>query len=235
MSQLKYLQEAQAFIRDALNLIRHGAKEARVRDNFTSYLRHMFPPDTKWVDRHIQEAETPVRLNRQGRLVSGFIDNCIDYIAIEYEKDLNKQAVFDEGLRQVKEYTAAFLNQGVDKDIVVGILSDTLNWYVYKVEGLLLSLGNYTDDNIKLRQVDELHIKDDSPVSAERLLEFLRKHLGKVGGRELTAEALSKDFGLDSKYTGPYITAILEYVDTSISNNREYYTLLRPCGVLSLM
>lgn len=88
MSNLKYINKTRQFIHDALNLIASGAKESRVRENFTSYLRLMFPPEIKWVDKHISQGETSVRLNRKGHIVSGFIDNCIDNIAIEYEKNL---------------------------------------------------------------------------------------------------------------------------------------------------
>lgn len=127
MPQLSYIDQARAFIRDAMALISAGARESRIRENFTSYLRLMFPAGTKWVDTHINQGETTVRLNRHGSDVAGFIDNCIDNIAIEYEKNLSVRSVFEEGLRQVREYCAAFANKGVDKDIIVGILSDTIN------------------------------------------------------------------------------------------------------------
>lgn len=226
MPQLSYIDQARAFIHDAMALISAGARESRIRENFTSYLRLMFPAGTRWVDTHINQGETTVRLNRHGSDVAGFIDNCIDNIAIEYEKNLSVRSVFEEGLRQVREYCAAFANKGVDKDIIVGILSDTINWYVYKIQGTLPGDGIYTQDNISLTLVDELHVADNSVLSAEKLLLFLQKNLGKIGGRELTAEALSKDFGIDSIYTVRYVSDIIGYVNDSISKNPGYYSLI---------
>lgn len=81
---MSYISQTKEFITQAKSLIDSGAIETRVRENFASYLRTMFPPDTKWVDEHIKHGEEHVRLNRHGVTVSGFIDN----IVIEYEKNM---------------------------------------------------------------------------------------------------------------------------------------------------
>lgn len=47
---MSYISQTKEFIAQAKSLIDSGAIEARVRENFASYLRTMFPPDTKWVD-----------------------------------------------------------------------------------------------------------------------------------------------------------------------------------------
>lgn len=226
MPELKYINRTRQFIHDALELIRSGAKESRIRENFTSYLRLMFAPDVKWVDKHIVQGETSIRLNRKGHLVSGFIDNCIDNIAIEYEKNLSIKSVFDEGHRQVREYCAAFANNGTSLDILTGILSDTLNWFVYAIKDNGLVPGQYTQDNIELQLIDELHVTDNSELSAINLINFLTKHLGQVGGRELSATALSNDFGLNSKYTSHYISSVVDYVNLQIQKNPNYYSLI---------
>lgn len=226
MSNLIYINKTRQFIQDALNLIASGAKESRIRENFTSYLRLMFPPEFKWVDKHIVQGETSVRLKRQGHLVSGFIDNCIDNIAIEYEKNLSIKNVFEEGFRQVREYCAAFANEGADINILTGVLSDTLNWYVYKVKDFDIRCGEFTQDNIVLELIDELHIVDDTDLSAINLNRFLTKYLGQVGGRELSADALSNDFGLNSKYTKYYVTSIVDFVHQQIERNAGYYSLI---------
>lgn len=75
---MSYISQTKEFIAQAKSLIDSGAIEARVRENFASYLRTMFPPDTKWVDEHIKHGVT----------VSGFIDNCFANTAIEYEKNM---------------------------------------------------------------------------------------------------------------------------------------------------
>ena len=48
---------AKQFISKALALHNEHANETRVRDNFTSYLRNMFPDNPKWVNYHIEGAE----------------------------------------------------------------------------------------------------------------------------------------------------------------------------------
>ena len=127
---MSYNQVAQDFIAKAKQLIAAHSNETIIRDNFTSYLRNMFPTSSKWVSYHIEGAETHVHLLRNNRTISGFIDNCIDSIAIEYEKNLSIKTIFDEGYRQVKEYCAALVRENVSMDMILGVLSDTLNWYV---------------------------------------------------------------------------------------------------------
>ena len=186
---MNYIAQTKEFITQAMSLINSGAIEARVRENFASYLRTMFPPNTKWVDEHIKHGEEHVRLNRHGVTVSGFIDNCIANTAIEYEKNLNIQTVFQEGYRQVKEYCAAFVREGVDFNIIQGVLSDTLNWYVYKVEpNPSIDRSDYNENNIELTVVAELHIADSTDATAQTTLNFLSKYLGREGGRFISAE-----------------------------------------------
>ena len=84
------IEYARQFILKAQKLQNEHANETIIRDNFTSYLRNMFPENTKWVNYHIEGAETHIHLVRNNRPVSGFIDNCIDSTAIEYEKDLKE-------------------------------------------------------------------------------------------------------------------------------------------------
>lgn len=225
---MSYIAQAKEFITQAKSLIDNGAIEARVRENFTSYLRTMFPPDTKWVDEHIRHGEERVRLNRNGVTVTGFIDNCIANTAIEYEKNLNIQAVFQEGYRQVKEYCAAFVREGVDFNIIQGVLSDTLNWYVYKVEpNPSINRSDYNENNIELSVVAELHISESTEVVARTTLDFLSKYLGREGGRLLSAERLAIDFGLNSRFSQEYIRCFEEYVNVHIEKKPNYFNMLR--------
>ena len=221
-----YLSNASDFIRDALRLISENSRESRIRENFTSYLRLMFPQGTKWIDRHVNQGETPVKLKRNRISVSGFIDNCIDSTIIEYEKNLSVKSVFGEGLRQVREYCASYANNGVSTDMVTGVLSDTLNWYIYKIDPNSITPGNYSVDNISLRLIDQLHLTDSSIDSAERLLAFLSKHLGHIGGRQLTAKDLANDFGLESRYISAYLNGIVAYVNSRMEAEPDYYALI---------
>lgn len=225
---MSYIAQTKEFITQAKSLIDNGAIEARVRENFTSYLRTMFPPDTKWIDEHIKHGEEHVRLSRHGVTVSGFIDNCIANTAIEYEKNLKIQTVFQEGYRQVKEYCAAFVREGVDFNIIQGVLSDTLNWYVYKVEpNPLIDRSDYNEDNIELSIVDELHISECTDAIAQATLDFLSKYLGREGGRLISAERLAVDFGLKSKFSQEYLNCFEEYVNAQIEKKPDYFKMLK--------
>lgn len=225
---MNYIAQTKEFITQANSLVSSGAIEARVRENFASYLRTMFPPNTKWVDEYIKHGEEHVRLNRHGVTVSGFIDNCIANTAIEYEKNLNIQSVFQEGYRQVKEYCAAFVREGVDFNIIQGVLSDTLNWYVYKVEpNLSIDRSDYNENNIELTVVAELHITNCTDAIAQSTLDFLSKYLGREGGRLISAERLAVDFGLNSKFSQEYLRCFEEYVNNQIEKKPSYFKMLR--------
>lgn len=220
-------EHARRFISRALILQNEHANETRIRDNFTSYLRSMFPDNPKWVNYHIEGAETHVHLVRQNRQVSGFIDNCIDSIAIEYEKNLSIDSIFDEGYRQVKEYCAALVRDHIPFELIQGVLSDTLRWHVYEIvpkSGLLID--NYTADNIILNEISSFDASQDGENVANDFLRFLEKTLGRQGGRTITAKRLAEDFGLQSIYSERYRTAIHEYVSRKIEANPSYYNLV---------
>ena len=224
---MNYIQVAQEFIIKAQQLVGAHSNETKIRDNFTSYLRNMFPASSKWVSYHIQGAETHVHLIRNSRTITGFIDNCIDSIAIEYEKNLTIKAIFDEGYRQVKEYCAALVRENVSKDIILGVLSDTLNWYVYAIEpDNSLKIEDYNQDTITLREVARLNITQNNERQASDLLIFLERYLGREGARVISADNLVDDFGLQSTFTQGYIHDIENFIELKISRNPTYYQMI---------
>ena len=224
---MSYIQVAQEFIIKAQQLIDAHSNESKIRDNFTSYLRNMFPSSSKWVSYHIEGAETHVHLIRNNRTISGFIDNCIDSIAIEYEKDLTIKAIFDEGYRQVKEYCAALVREEVSMDMILGVLSDTLNWYIYVIEpDSSLDIAGYNEDTIKLKEVARLNITQSDERQAADLLLFLQRYLGREGAREISADNLADDFGLQSTFTQDYIKDIDNFIDSKIERNPDYYQMI---------
>ena len=221
------VEYAKQFISKALALHKEYANETRVRDNFTSYLRNMFPDNPKWVNYHIEGAETHVHLVRGNRQISGFIDNCIDSIAIEYEKNLLIPSVFDEGYRQIKEYCAALVREGISFQLIQGVLSDTLHWYVYEIvptPGLLID--SYNVDNIVLKEISSFDASSSDTRTVEDFLRFLETYLGRQGGRVITAKRLAEDFGLQSIYSEKYREAIKNYVNKKINNNPTYYKMV---------
>ena len=224
---MSYIQVAQEFIRKAQQLVAEHSNETKIRDNFTSYLRNMFPDSSKWVSYHIEGAETHVHLIRKNRTISGFIDNCIDSIAIEYEKNLTIKSIFDEGYRQVKEYCSALVRENVSMDLILGVLSDTLNWYVYTIEpDSSLNIVDYNQDTIKLKEVARLNITENDERQAADLLLFLQRYLGREGAREITANNLADDFGLQSTFSQGYIHDIENYIDSNITHNPVYYQMI---------
>lgn len=228
MIDKQHIQKAKECISTALQMQANRETESRLRENFTSYLRLMFPADTKWVEEHIRRGEHRVKMERDNRKVSGFIDNFVASTAIEYEKNLTVRSIFDEGFRQVREYCATLVKDGYDKHIVQGVLSDTLNWYVYAVgNDDSLAPSEYTQNNIKLKEIARLNITTADDESAEQLIVFLSKHLGRVGGRSLNAQSLAADFGLDSKFAEPYIKNVIDYIDTQVTACPEYFKMIK--------
>lgn len=224
---MKYIQVAQEFIIKAQQLVDAHSNETKIRDNFTSYLRNMFPASSKWVSYHIQGAETHVHLIRKNKTISGFIDNCIDSIAIEYEKNLTIKSIFDEGYRQVKEYCAALVREGISIDMILGVLSDTLNWYVYAIElDSSISIEDYNQDTIKLKEVARLNITQNDERQAADLLIFLERYLGREGARAISADNLADDFGLQSTFTQDYIHDIENFIESKINRNPSYYQMI---------
>ncbi len=222
---IKYAKE---FISKALALRDSHQKEDILRYNQVSYLKLMFDPNTKWVRDHIDGSEKSVHLIRGNRHVVGFVDSCIDSIAIEYERDLRVQTIFDEGFRQVKEYCASLVRDHVDINMIIGILSDTLSWHVYSVNPTPgLPVESYNEDNIELIEIDNLDVKKPSDKDALLLLDFLPKYLGRVESRFVTGANLYKDFGLTSEYSSPYLQEISVFVREAISARPDYFQMVQ--------
>lgn len=223
-----YIEIVKRFVTEAKRLMAASANETKIRDNFTSYLRQMFPTDTKWVSCHISGAETHVHLLRNNRTISGFIDNCIDSTAIEYEKNISIPNIYEEGFRQVKEYCAALIRDNVPIEMVIGVLSDTLRWKVYEVVPVPgRHYSDYNEENIELTEIASFDASfglDDRKATDFRL--FLQKYLGKIGGRQISANKLAEDFGLQSIYSKQYRKAIKEYVEGQIQGKPEYYSMI---------
>ena len=74
----------------------------------------------------MEGTETHVRFSAGHRNREGFVDAVVGKTAIEYEKNLTLQVIFDEGYHQVKEYCAALYNIGIPEAEILGVLSDTV-------------------------------------------------------------------------------------------------------------
>ena len=179
-----------------------GKSEAVLRSAFLSALRAVFPDneDTLWINHYVEGTEALTKIAGSGGAeLARFIDNLVGSTTIEYEADLRITAKRDEGYKQVKEHAAGRMRHGIPPSQIRGILSDTVDWYAYDVQ---LAPGidpkACTPDDVILVTTDQLELPDDSPASAERFFQFIRKYLAREQSRPLRADYLALDIGLES-------------------------------------
>ncbi|GGE36074.1 BseRI endonuclease [Pullulanibacillus camelliae] len=217
------LDEVISFVERAIYLIDFkNAKEDVVRHNFTSYLSRIFHPKPPfWVTQHISGGESLAKFEKDGVERRGFIDNLVGLTVIEYEKDLRVTEIFNEGFDQVKKYCAAKINEGEPKDLVIGILSDSVRWYAYRVSKVNLDKKRIGADDVTLEKIDEIEVQP-TKVSAKNLIIFLQTYLGRVGARPLNANSLAEDFGFESPFSQDYVKNITSLVQTAVNSNEEY-------------
>ena len=199
------IQQAREAIRRCRDLREIGSVEAVLRSEFQSRLRLIFQSeeDEKWLNHYSAGTEAKTKVASKGSIVANrFIDNLVGSTTIEYEADLRRTAKFNEGFKQVREHAAGLVRSGTPASQVRGILSDTVDWYAYDVVlAADVDPAFSTLDDISLIQIEELHLESDGEVFAQRLIQFVRKHLAREQSRPLRAIFLALDLGLDS---GPY-------------------------------
>ena len=194
--------QTRELIRRCLQLRESHVNEAVLRSEIVSRLRLIFtqPEDESWINHYSRgtEARTSVRLTT-GATARRFIDNLVGSTTIEYEADLRMTAKKLEGCGQVKEHVAGLIRSGSPPSQVRGVLSDTVEWYVYDV--VLESdipAQSCTADDVTLTLIDSLLLEIDDEPTAERFFNFIRRHLAREQSRPLVATLLTTDLGLDS-------------------------------------
>ncbi len=199
---IENIEQTRETIRRCRALRDAGKVEAVLRSELQSSLRVIFsaPEDQLWIDHYVEGTESHTKVGKaSGAIADRFIDNLVGSTTIEYESDLRNTAKRDEGFRQVRDHAAGLIRNGVAVSQVRGILSDTVEWYAYDAE---LASGvdpaRCTPDDLSLVAVDELQLPGDDEDSAERLIQFLRKHLAREQSRFLGASLLAFDLGLGS-------------------------------------
>lgn len=222
------LKDIKNFIKSANQLIDEGANEQVVRDNFTSQLRTIYPKIPKWIIEHILGGETALKSYKSDKVSTGFVDNLVGLTPIEYEKDLRKQDVFKVGYSQVKEYSAALLNEGYNSKDIIGVLSDTIRWYAYKIE--------IRDDEIKspakqedvvLTELECIDISDSTDHSVRLFDNFVNKYLKRIGSRPLSAESIARDLGFDSRFCRKHLQGLKTLVQNAFATNEEHADLIK--------
>jgi len=130
------IEAAQQMISRCTRLRNEGRPEAVLRSELASRLRQIFtePADQSWIDHYTEGTEASTRIARHdGGVSPRFIDNLIRSTVIEYEPDLRLEARWNQGYQQVREYAAGTIRSGTSVSQVRGILSDTVNWYIFDV------------------------------------------------------------------------------------------------------
>lgn len=221
------LQSARKMISRCIRLREIGKSEAVLRGELASWLRQIFPDDSAvaWINHYSEGTEAVTRINRSnGALAYRFIDNLVHSTTIEYERDLRKEACWNEGYRQVHEHIAGLLRSGTPCSQARGVLSDTVDWHVFDVElahGIEPAVCRPED--VSLSEIETLKLVNADEASAQRLIEFIRRHLAREQSRPLTAKFIENDIGLESPVYNQHsetLSQLVEYArdnDTSVS------------------
>lgn len=217
------------FVEHAQALINEGAVEDRIRHYLSSRLASIFPDYPWWVQAHIQGTEEHVHFSTARGNRDGFVDAVVGKTAIEYEKNLTIQGIFDEGYYQVKEYSAALCNIGIPEAEVLGVLSDTVRWYGYTVqitsepaEGRLLG-----PDNIELEQIAFVDLSIGTNEEYTRFEQFIGHFLARDESRILNAKTLATDFGVESSFYRETIGVFSETIQRAMEEKPDYAELIK--------
>ena len=216
------------FAINAQALIDAGAVEDSIRHYLSSRLVSIFPDYPWWVQAHMQGTEEHVRFSSALGNRDGFVDAVVGKTAIEYEKNLAIQNVFSDGYHQVKEYSAALCNIGIPEAEVLGVLSDTVRWYGYrvhivgeKIEGRLLG-----PDDVNLEQTVFIDLSIGTDEEFSRFEQFISQFMARDKSRILNANTLVMDFGVDSSFYRSYIEAFSEAVRMAMEDKPDYAQLI---------
>lgn len=229
-AELDY-EAARDFFMQAGHDIQDSSKENPLRYLFCTRLPTMFPSKPWWIDEHARKAEANETYNVDNTRRSGFADVLIGHTAVEYEKDLTQSSIFDHGYTQVEDYCAGLLNKNVDRTNIVGILSDTVHWYAYRVEieydgRPIAENGLWGRHDLELCEIDRLDMTDTSDENLGRFERFINKYYGRIGSKQLTSKALVSDFGLYSGSTKTRTDAIRDLVVAACKQNPGYARLI---------
>lgn len=222
-------EQLRDFAVHAQALINEGAVEDRIRHYLSSRLVSIFPEYPWWVQAHMQGTEEHVHFSSARGNRDGFVDAVVGKTAIEYEKNLTIQGIFAEGYHQVKEYSAALCNIGIPESEVLGVLSDTVRWYGYRVriidepvEGRLLG-----PDNVELEQTTFVDLSVGTDDEFARFEQFIEQFMARDESRLLNAKTLATDFGVESSFYRETIGVISETIQRAMQEKPDYTDLIK--------
>ena len=222
-------EQLRDFAIQAQALVDEGAVEDRIRHYLSSRLVSIFPEYPWWVQAHMQGTEEHVHFSSARGNRDGFVDAVVGKTAIEYEKNLTIQGIFAEGYHQVKEYSAALCNIGIPETEVLGVLSDTVRWYGYRVqltgepaEGRLLG-----PDNVQLEQIAFVDLSVGTDEEFTRFEQFINQFMARDESRLLNAKTLTTDFGVESNFYRETIGVFSETIQRAMAEKPDYADLIK--------
>lgn len=222
-------EQLRDFAIHAQALINEGAVEDRIRHYLSSRLVSIFPEHPWWVQAHMQGIEEHVHFSSARGNRDGFVDAVVGKTAIEYEKNLTIQGIFAEGYHQVKEYSAALCNIGIPETEVLGVLSDTVRWYGYRVqiiseptEGRLLG-----PDNLELEQTAFVDLSVGTDEEFTRFEQFIEQFMARDESRLLNAKTLAADFGVESSFYHETIGDFTTTIQRAMEEKPDYADLIK--------
>lgn len=221
-------ERLRAFAHDAQAMISRGDVEDRLRHFLSASLPAIFPDSPWWVQAHALGSEEHVRFTTyHGTARGGFVDTVIGKTAVEYEKNLNRQTIFDEGYHQVKEYCAALHNMGIHENEILGVLSDTVRWHGYTVRITGEPDTLLGPDDVELTEVTHIDLSLGSEEEFQRFEVFVERFFNRDQSRLLRALTLSMDFGVDSRFYHEHIGAIENIISRAMAEKPDYANLIK--------
>ncbi len=228
MSDEFSIPAAKKFLEEAASLIKKGVLEDVLRSRLTSHMPLIFPDQPSWVTHHGLGTERHLKFGTKTQNAGGFVDSLVGLTAIEYEKDLASSRLLTHGLDQVKDYCAGLLNAGHPRDLIVGVLSDTVRWRAYRIADVKAKQTGeqYGREHLSLDELEAFDFSAAGDREARLLVSFLLRHLGREGARPLSAEVLARDLGFDSVFCQRHVTGAQGLVTKAFTSNRKYADLI---------
>jgi methylase of polypeptide subunit release factors len=223
--------QGKAFLKEASYLIRAGKAEDVLRHALSAKLPLMFPDQPWWTKAHVTGTESLSKFHELGAKKHGFVDVLVGATVIEYERNLHALGTFAHGLHQVKQYCAGQLNAGTPRDLLVGVLSDTVRWHAFGISDVkelsaVPDATSFGPEHIELVEIESCDLSAAGDVEAKKLGAFLVRHLGREGGRLLAALTLAKDLGFNSPFCQAHVQPIDALVDHAFSHDPTYASLI---------
>lgn len=219
------------FLKEACNLISEGKKEDVLRHALSAKLPLMFPDQPWWTKAHVTGTESLAKFHELGAKKHGFVDVLVGATVIEYERNLHALGTFAHGLHQVKQYCAGQLNAGTPRDLLVGVLSDTVRWHAFGISDVkdlstVPGATSFGPEHIELVEIESCDLSAAGDIEAKKLGAFLVRHLGREGGRSLAALTLAKDLGFDSPFCQAHVQPIDALVSHAFAQDQTYADLI---------